>query len=50
MGGYEAVCSYAQKLGLNDAADLLEQTLKEEEQADEDLTALSDELLADAEK
>jgi ferritin-like metal-binding protein YciE len=50
MAGYDVVYSYAQKLGLNDAAKLLQQTLKEEEQAEKDLTALSDELLADAGK
>lgn len=48
MAGYDVVYSYAQKLGLSDAAELLQQTLKEEEQADKDLTALSNELLANA--
>jgi len=48
MAGYNVVYGYAQKLGLNDAATLLQQTLKEEEKADKDLTTLSNELLANA--
>jgi len=50
MAGYNVVHGYAQKLGLNEAAALLQQTLKEEEQAEKDLTALSNELLVNAEK
>lgn len=48
MAGYNVVYGYARKLGLSDAAELLQQTLKEEEQTEKDLTALSKELLADA--
>jgi ferritin-like metal-binding protein YciE len=46
MAGYNVVHGYAQRLGLNDAAKLLQQTLKEEEQTEKDLTTLSNELLA----
>ncbi len=46
MAGYNVVHGYAKKLGLNEAAALLQQTLKEEEQADKDLTTLSNELIA----
>ena len=50
MAGYNVVYGYAQKLGLNDAAKLLQQTLKEEEQTEKDLTALSNELLTNTGK
>ena len=50
MAGYNVVYGYAQKLGLNDAAKLLQQTLQEEEQTEKDLTTLSNELLASAGK
>jgi ferritin-like metal-binding protein YciE len=48
MAGYGTVRAYAQKLGLDEAAELLNQTLQEEGQADKTLTQISNELLANA--
>jgi ferritin-like metal-binding protein YciE len=45
MMGYEAARSIAQQLGMRDAAQLLQQTLKEEMQADRQLAQISKRLL-----
>lgn len=50
IAGYGTVHVYAQKLGLNDAAKLLHQTLQEEGEADKALTLISNELLLNIEK
>jgi ferritin-like metal-binding protein YciE len=42
MAGYGTVRTYAKHLGENDAAQLLEQTLNEEEQTDKKLTLLAE--------
>lgn len=42
MAGYGSVRSYAQLLGKNEIAELLESTLSEEKAADEKLTAISE--------
>ena len=39
--GYGTACTYAQQLGLNDVAQLLQQTLYEEHDADDRLTAMA---------
>ncbi|AHM61702.1 hypothetical protein D770_17250 [Flammeovirgaceae bacterium 311] len=41
MAGYGTARTYAQQLGLNDVADLLEQTLNEEKSTDEKLNKLA---------
>lgn len=48
MMGYESACSLALQLGMQDAAELLKQTLQEEVQADKDLAQLSKRLLKEA--
>jgi ferritin-like metal-binding protein YciE len=45
IAGYATALSYADLLGFDNAADLLEQTLEEEEAADDKLSDLLDELL-----
>jgi ferritin-like metal-binding protein YciE len=45
---YGTLCAWAEQLGLNNAKDLLGQTLEEEKAADEKLSALSDEINAEA--
>lgn len=45
IAGYSTVYAYAQRLGLNEAAQLLGQTLQEEGEADKTLTQISNELL-----
>jgi ferritin-like metal-binding protein YciE len=46
MAGYRAVCTLAEMLGQQDAFDLLDQTLEEEEDADQALTDLGDAILS----
>ncbi len=45
MMGYEAACAMAKQLGMQDAAQLLTETLQEEMQADKTLAQLSKRLL-----
>jgi ferritin-like metal-binding protein YciE len=44
IAGYGCVRAYAERLGDNDAADLLSQTLEEEKEADETLNGIAEEL------
>jgi ferritin-like metal-binding protein YciE len=46
MAGYRTVCALAEMLGQQDAFDLLDQTLEEEEDADQALTDLADAILS----
>jgi ferritin-like metal-binding protein YciE len=50
IASYGTVYAYAQRLGLNEAAKLLNQTLQEEGQADKALAQISNELLSNAMK
>lgn len=45
MAGYGTVRTYARMLGFNDAANALQQTLKEEEQADHRLTQIAENII-----
>lgn len=45
MAGYGTVRTYAQMLGFNDAANALQQTLTEEEQADHRLTQVAENII-----
>lgn len=45
MAGYGTACALAKKLGLDDAADLLEETLEEEKATDEKLTELAESIV-----
>jgi ferritin-like metal-binding protein YciE len=49
MAGYGTVRTFAEKLGLTEAAELLQKTLEEEKEADEKLTEISESLLSDVE-
>jgi ferritin-like metal-binding protein YciE len=49
MAGYGTVRTFAEKLGLSEAVELLQKTLEEEKEADEKLTEISESLLADVE-
>src|SRR5436853_5376098 len=49
IAGYGTVSSWAQTLGLNDVAALLEETLNEEKEADEKLTEVAGPILSEAE-
>jgi ferritin-like metal-binding protein YciE len=42
MAGYGTVRTYAQQLGRSDVADILQQTLDEEGEADKKLTAIAE--------
>jgi ferritin-like metal-binding protein YciE len=42
IASYGTLCAFAKTLGENDIANLLEQTLKEEKQADETLTQVAE--------
>lgn len=42
IAGYGCVCSFAKRLGYDDSAELLGQTLEEEKKADEKLTEISE--------
>jgi ferritin-like metal-binding protein YciE len=46
MAGYRTVCALAEMLGQRDAFDLLDQTMEEEEDADQALTDLADAILS----
>lgn len=46
IAGYGTVRAFAERLGLNEAAELLDQTLQEEGEADKTLTQISNDLLA----
>ena len=48
MAGYGTVRTYASLLGEDDAADLLQQTLDEEKEADEKLTQLAEQINVEA--
>jgi ferritin-like metal-binding protein YciE len=48
MAGYGTLSAWAKTLGLEDVAELLEETLEEERAADEKLTDVGSEVLADA--
>ncbi len=48
MAGYGTARTYATLLGFDEAANMLEQTLEEEKEADETLTGLAEHLNADA--
>ena len=50
IASYGTVYAYAQRLGLNEAAKLLNQTLQEEGQADKALAQISNELLSNSGK
>ena len=50
IASYGTVYAYAQRLGLNEAAKLLNQTLQEEGQADKALAQISNELLSNTKK
>ena len=50
MAGYGTVRTYASLLGEDDAADLLQQTLDEEKEADEKLTQLAEQINVEAAK
>lgn len=45
MAGYGAARTFAQLLGRTDAADLLEETLEEERETDENLTAIAESMV-----
>jgi len=45
IAGYGTARTYAQALGMNDAAQLLDQTLEEEKQTDQKLTQLAEQLV-----
>jgi ferritin-like metal-binding protein YciE len=49
IAGYGCVRTYAEQLGLNDAASLLQQTLEEEKETDEKLNELSGSLIKNVE-
>jgi ferritin-like metal-binding protein YciE len=48
IGRYGTLTRWAEQLGMSDAASLLEETLEEEKQTDEDLTALAETANEDA--
>jgi ferritin-like metal-binding protein YciE len=48
IAGYGTVRTYAEMLGLDEAAETLQQTLEEEEEADKTLTTISEGLLSQA--
>jgi ferritin-like metal-binding protein YciE len=48
IAGYGTVTAWARALGLEDVAELLEQTLEEEKAADEKLTEVNGEIIAEA--
>jgi ferritin-like metal-binding protein YciE len=49
IAGYGTLAAWARSLGLDDVAELLESTLAEEKEADEKLTQVAGEVLAEAE-
>ena len=48
IAGYGTVCAWARSLGLEDVADLLDQTLAEEKAADEKLTEVAGNIVSEA--
>jgi ferritin-like metal-binding protein YciE len=48
IAGYGTVCAWARSLGLEDVADLLDQTLAEEKAADEKLTEVAGNVISEA--
>jgi len=48
IAGYGTVCAWARSLGLEDVADLLDQTLNEEKAADEKLTEVAGGIISEA--
>jgi ferritin-like metal-binding protein YciE len=48
IAGYGTVCAWARTLGLEDVAELLEQTLTEEKAADEKLTEVAEGIITEA--
>jgi len=48
IAGYGTVCAWARSLGLEDVADLLDQTLAEEKAADEKLTEVAGSVMSEA--
>lgn len=50
ISAYGTVRTYAELLGLNDAAELLQQTLNEEKQTDQKLNSLAESINVEAEK
>jgi ferritin-like metal-binding protein YciE len=48
IAGYGTVCAWARSLGLEDVADLLDQTLNEEKAADEKLTEVAGNVISEA--
>ena len=48
IAGYGTVCAWARSMGLEDVADLLDQTLAEEKAADEKLTEVAGNVMSDA--
>ncbi len=48
IAGYGCVCAYATRLGENDAAELLAQTLEEEKEADKTLSEIAEQLNLEA--
>jgi len=48
IAGYGTVCAWARSLGLEEVADLLEQTLAEEKAADEKLTEVAGDVISEA--
>ncbi|HUQ90208.1 MAG TPA: ferritin-like domain-containing protein [Bryobacteraceae bacterium] len=50
IAGYGTVCAWARSLGLDEVADLLEQTLNEEKAADEKLSTIASAVFAEAEE
>jgi ferritin-like metal-binding protein YciE len=50
MAGYGGVIAYAKLLGMNDAVELLQETLEEEKAADQKLTKLSQSINKQAQK
>ena len=49
MSGYGTLSAWAKKIGLDDVAELLDATLAEERAADDKLTEVGQEVLAEAE-
>lgn len=48
IAGYGTICAWASALGLDDVAELLQETLDEEKAADEKLSNVADEILVEA--
>lgn len=49
IAGYGSVCAWAKSIGMDDVAELLEETLNEEKEADEKLTEIAGPILSEAE-